>query len=338
MATSGLSLLDMPIEVLTAITKQLQFSLYNFILVSKKCHEIGHPFLCNHKKQNLKIGDQFLSPEHHQLYLLLQSLIRGTAEPGEIRKFSVAGPGYEEELDDEWSELKDGDFFDEEDWSEIRIRAHKLFPEELKNKVDELIYSLECGKWDGIITLILSFLWNLEELDLLAWNEPEPVLSAYISRVRQIQEGGENGGDLESMALPRLRKVGMYHHDTEGCMGHEDVAFWGNIPSVKVLEANAVGEDDDDENFDDDAVPLPDSAQEKNVEKIILSYCGLPAVPLAGFLRQFTGLKYFEYDQAGALVSIASWEPPKVTRALWEVRHTLEVLKIGDPDDMMEGK
>lgn len=334
-------LLTLPPEVLSTIASQLKVYIYDFILVSKRCYEVGKRYTYSSDPVHKVFAEDNQSEVGYtETYQWLKELIANPESAGRVRRLSGFGHGYEDELDGEWLVDDDNLVFDKGDWKRILDHVRGTWNE---IKGDELLKGLLDGKWEHAMIIILSLLWNLEEVIFESWGDHNEVLGVYLEAASRCQAGQRHDYDKMdiSSALSRLRKVTLHYYDTEGCFEPEALEVWGQLRSVKVLVGQMIGredysydvEDDDFETYRPEEVP---PSKQVYAEKLALHCSAMNPVSLTDCLNKFTRLKEFSYDYGGAIVASADSPPSHVRKALLTVKDTLEVLKL-DIDNEMGG-
>jgi len=331
----------MPTKIHICTIGNPRHSIYNFSLVSRGCHTTTTSSISDDNRQELIFGDIYGESDHLKLYTFLRSLIRGAVELGQVRKLVITAGGNSDDLPEHWTSVKD-DFFHEQDWKQIDMLVKKVTADQ--DVQQAYITDLRAGHWDSVVTLILSFLSNLEELEIFYWAGPGVLLRSYIEEVSRIQ-AGEQSILNESNSLPRLKKVKLSFdsYDEAGVsMSWEAVTVWSALSTVRELQACSVREDYEEQNSE----TLPDKVTNStcfnrpcNVEKLEL-IAAIAATTLSDFLVRCPRLKHFDYthdnvfDHSDAFNHgndfhpAALFEPPRFRRALLQVRNTLEYLRV----------
>lgn len=328
---NGLTLTDMPNEILRNIASRLELKEWRlwFVKTSRQCREIGEAILYQDWKEKSEYHEG-----HADIYLYLRTLLNRPDLAKHVNTFTGDGVGYAEEPNEEWMSLKDT-IFDKSDWNRIEeiIRSRWRGHEQSK-----LLEGLRAGEWDPAVTLLYSLMPNLEEISLGKWYECGPILSGYIEQAGLCQRGIETSLEISS-AVPKLSKVSLQFHDTEGGMEPSELHMWSALKSMRVLQGHMIGDDnqeDPDSEFSDGKTPRNEEQSRCMVEKLVFTYSTIDANGLADILFAYPHLKHFEYDYGGAMVAAAAFEPPKIRRALLEVKDTLEYLSLKDDDGNKE--
>lgn len=324
-------LLHMPNEVLRNIASMLKYDLYNFILVSKVCQVTGEPFLYRNQRTTVRIEQA--DGNHKPTFELLRNLLDDSMQAACIRKFEInecVGSG--SQLSAEWLREKDT-IFTPEDWLQINQIVQSQWRDHAQSRV---LNGLKYGHFAAALVLIFTLTWSLEEIVMSTERSLPHVLAEYLKHAGRRQHGLESRLDMSS-CLPRLAKVTSEYRDDRYGREPNELEEWARLKSMRVLEGDMYDDEgywrDEHSDFDDGVHEVQlweENIRTSLVEKLVLGNSALDAHYLADMLRSFPRLKHFEYHFGGATVGMANLEPPKLRRALLEVKDSLEYLKFDD--------
>jgi hypothetical protein len=320
-------LLDMPTEVLRNIASMLKYDLYNFILVSKACQEIGEPFLYRNQRATVRIEQA--DGNHKPTFELLRDLLNDPTRATCIGKLEIDECVENGQLSAEWQREK-GTIFTHADWLQINQIIHSQWRDHAQSRV---LNGLKHGHFAAALVLIFTLTWSLEEIVMSTGRGLPHVLSEYLKQAGLRQHGLASRLDMSS-CLPRLAKVKSEYRDDRYGREPNELEEWVGLKSMRVLDGDMYDDEGywrgEHSDFDDGVHGIQlwdENIRPCLVEKLVLGNSALDAHYLADLLRSFPMLKHFEYHFGGATVGMANIEPPKLRRALLEVKGIVGVFE-----------
>ncbi|RDL37407.1 uncharacterized protein BP5553_04840 [Venustampulla echinocandica] len=298
-------------------------NVYNLSLCSRRLRHITLPLVYSHIRSDNVCYDGITEP----LVSFLCKILAAPEIAGWVQVFHGA-------VMEEADGLLNLSQVTDEDWA--RIRSAVDAASESGSQGQGWLRGIESGLWDAIVTLVLSRLPNLEELEFENWTcgfDYFPILARYVARAAELQQCGETS--TESML--KLRRVALYFWDTEFGILLLDLVGFLKLKSLESFYAHMVHEDNYSALSHDGPPPEWYSPElEFSTKSLHLHHCNIDHKTLTLFLRCFTSLERLRYKNG--VVSYCEFEPSRMMEALEHMKPCVKELVIIDHEDTYFGE
>jgi hypothetical protein len=183
------------------------------------------------------------------------------------------------------------------------------------------VKEIENREWDAIVTLILSLLPNLQELDFEDWWPPcntDDELPRLI-RLLQLSADFQNFPETSPSALINVHRASVQYCDTEIGMPIEAILPFLNLRSITSFAGTMIA----GESLGWFTPRISFSIKELSLKQSVFD----PDI-MTKFLRCFPFLGRLYYEHGGASVGDSQFEPPRMMAALEHLKPCLEELTI----------
>jgi hypothetical protein len=175
------------------------------------------------------------------------------------------------------------------------------------------------GNWDAILSLLLTLLPNLTEIEMQRYSNYDYL---YITKALLAARHNHSRRNTWDFPLKHLSSVSLAYSNTEGGLSIELAIPYLEIPTLRKAEVYMMSMSSSTE--------VLEQYSEGNLTDLRLDQCVISGNALIRFLRLFPKLTSFHYDQGGWMIGESAFLPQKIGQAIAHLQPCLEKLYLRD--------